>query len=301
MSSKIDVKDLLKIEFGPEDRKLQSVLRAAFGANDVVLPRDPLWNARFFSLDNSRLFRSLSEDQQRDITAALSQYLLTEAYAIEKIGMGFTAKMSLLSERLEDRMLYSAFAFDEASHFHMISGYLEEQPRGLENSPFLSFLAKIIEDEDRDVLVVIIQVMLEGWGMSHYRRMFEAATDIGFQDTMKRILKDEARHHGSGLAILARSNLNNVQKKRVTDIMTEMLTMVRMGPQSVVAEVEKVVGGLSREQKAKLFFDLETETQSSERLAILRDLIPPECLFLRDRLDGANLFTPLTASQCAEI
>lgn len=301
MSSKIEVKDLLKIDFGDHDRKLQSVLRASFGALDQALPTRPLWNAQFFGLDNSKLFKSLSDDQQNEITEKLSRHLLTESYAIEKIGMGFTAKMSLLADRLEERMLYSSFAFDEASHFYQISAYLDDVPKNLDASPFLSFLASLIENEDRDVLVVVIQVMLEGWGMSHYRKMLESAADSGFQTMMRKILKDEARHHGSGLAILSKADLSESQKRRVSEIMSHMVEMVRMGPQSTVQITEQVAGHLTKAQKIRLFEDLGGTAHASERLSILRDLIPTECLFLMNDLESHQRFVPYSPTQCADI
>ncbi|HEX4924619.1 MAG TPA: ferritin-like domain-containing protein [Bdellovibrionales bacterium] len=297
----IEVKNLLSTELMLDDRRLESVLRSAFGASDIVAPSAPLWNASFFGLDRTRLFKFLKTEIQDKIVAACSRNLLTEAYAIEKIGMGFTAKMSLLSETLEERMLYSAFAYDEASHFHKISQFLEEPPTGLEKNPFLAMLAHLIENEERPVLVLIIQVMLEGWGLHHYRQMVEACAFEPFTRVMKDILRDEARHHGSGLAITSRDRLTEAQKARAADIMSVLFQMVQAGPQSVVQEVDKACGGLSRNLKTQLFEDLQAEAHARTRLDLLSNLIPPGSSYLHETLDQRGVLRPLTPTECATL
>lgn len=297
----IEVKDLLGCEFRLDDRRLQSALRSVFGGSDLVAPSEPLWNAAFFALDRTRLFKFLKTEVQNRIVAACARNLLTEAYAIEKIGMGFTAKMSLLSETLEERMLYSAFAFDEASHFHKISQFLDEAPSGLDKSPFLSMLASLIENEERPVLVLVIQVMLEGWGLHHYRQMYEACTFEPFTRVMKDILRDEARHHGSGLAITSRDQLSESQRARAADIMTVLFQMVQAGPQSVVQEVERACGGLTKNLRTQLFEDLRAEEHSKARLALLSSLIPPGSSHLHETLERRGVLRPLAPAECASV
>src|SRR4051794_27600610 len=87
----------------------------------------PFWNETFFGLDKTSLFKSLSKEKQTLVLAKLSESLIAEAWSIEKCGMTFGAKMSLLSNSHEESILYSLLAADEAKHFHMISHFFGDQ------------------------------------------------------------------------------------------------------------------------------------------------------------------------------
>jgi hypothetical protein len=297
----IEVKDLLEIDWSGDDRRLLSIIRSALGSNDISPPQGPIWRAEFFGLNQCELFKQSSLFEKNEILMACSKNLLTEAYAIEKVGMGYAAKMSLLALSLEERVLYSIFSFDEASHFHAVSAYLERTPTELSSNPFLKMLSQLIEGEDKQVLVFVIQIILEGWGLSHYRLMHDACTDSGFKVILKKILKDEAKHHASGLTLIQRSDLSQSQIKRIAEILSLMLGMIQSGPRSVVDIVEKIKGGLSTHERIKLFEELRCDQQSQLKLDLLRSLIPSELSKLTDTLERQNSFKAFSAVQCATL
>src|SRR5690349_6716722 len=83
-----------------------------------------LWPAAAFHLDQVSVFREASAAERQATLEACGRNLLAESYYIEKCGMYFAAKMSLLSESTQERMLYSLFAADEAVHFNWITQFI---------------------------------------------------------------------------------------------------------------------------------------------------------------------------------
>src|SRR6476469_106616 len=88
----------------------------------------PYWDATHFGLERVTIFQDASEAEQQAIAQIASQGLLIEAYFVEKAGMGYMAKMLLLAETLEERMLYSLFAAEEATHLAQIRKFFDSPP-----------------------------------------------------------------------------------------------------------------------------------------------------------------------------
>src|SRR5688572_8076972 len=78
------------------------------------------WPATHFRLDRVSLFREAVDRERAAILESCSRALMAESYYIEKCGMYFASKMSLMAESTQEQMLYSIFASDEAVHFHWI-------------------------------------------------------------------------------------------------------------------------------------------------------------------------------------
>ena len=64
----------------------------------------------------------LSQDEQKSVLLGCGQAVLEEALYMEQNGMAFAAKMSLLADSVEERMLYNVFASDEATHYYTVCG-----------------------------------------------------------------------------------------------------------------------------------------------------------------------------------
>src|SRR5262249_51873896 len=110
------------------EHELQAVLQSALKSRAAAPPSnaDPLnayWPAAHFGLDRVSLFRDASEEEQARILAGCSRDVIAESYFIEKSGMYFAAKMALLAESAQERMLYSLFGADEAVHFDWVANY----------------------------------------------------------------------------------------------------------------------------------------------------------------------------------
>ena len=90
----------------------------------------PLWNPDYFNLHQTRAFKNAKEEEKLEILSASSQSLLEEALYIEQSGMAYAAKMSIMSDTIEERMLYGLFAADETTHYHQVRQFLPDQGRG---------------------------------------------------------------------------------------------------------------------------------------------------------------------------
>ena len=82
--------------------------RIAFGAQSALKSRavferehrnvsQIFWPAKHFNLDRVTIFRDASEEEREQILEGCCRDLLEEAYWIEKLGMYFAAKMSLMA------------------------------------------------------------------------------------------------------------------------------------------------------------------------------------------------------------
>ena len=285
------------------DDRLRSVVDATFRAHGLPVlaapdvsraaPAAPFWPATFFELERLSAFRGASPDAQDAIVRTCGDDLLQEALHIETIGMAFSSRMVLLSDTVEERSLHALFAGEEAAHLAGLSRFGARRPS---QNPFLALLAELVAAGDRPSLVLVVQVVLEGWGLDHYRRLARASTDVALTEVLDGIVRDEARHHGSGL--LAAPRLGSTDAS--VEVLTQFLAMVQAGPQGVVAAVETHAGALARADRLRAFTELDTETHAGRRLALVRELL------LRAGADGVvtalasrGCFRPLSAEEVA--
>jgi hypothetical protein len=250
------------------------------------------------------LFTDASEEERDQILTGCSQNILAEAYYIEKSGMYFAAKMSLLAENTQERMLYSMFAADETTHFSWIAKYVSDNDAAdYRHNPFLTLLSEVLQNEERTTLNYIIQVVLEGWGITHYHALAKGCLDAGLMEVFAQIIKDEGRHHGSGLILCNEREFSALQRKRMIEILKSFFVMVQVGPQMVVAQVERVKGHLSRAQKRKLFAELNCEVETARKIRTLKGLIQnTKCgAAIMAELERSGVLRPFTAQQCAAL
>ena len=299
MTSTIAGFDLPRLAPG---HKLHRVLASALGkksSSEAVAMTTPPWESTFFALDQSCLFQEATTEEQAQILQRASQDLLLEVYCLEKAGMGYMAKMTLLAETTEERMLYALFSADETTHLAQLGEFMTESDveRGADD-PFLQLLASLLETADRAVLLFVIQVVLEGWGLSHYRTLSKGCCHPALADLFRSFLHAEAQHHGAGVTLFDRTTLSAKNRTAIVEALATFLQMVQRGPQRLVAAIAAVKGDLSRPQRLRLLTELDTETHSGQRLAILRSLITPVAPDIAETLDKHNLFSPLPPTQC---
>jgi hypothetical protein len=262
----------------------------------------PFWPASYFGLDRAPIYLNSDEAEKRAILLGCSHSVLAEAYYIEKCGMYFASKMCLLSESAQERMLYSLFAADEAVHFNWISGFAPaESVKEFEVNPFILLLDEVLQKEDRTTLSYIVQVILEGWGISHYHALAKNCLDDGLATVFENVIRDEGRHHAGGLALFNGQRLGADRLKRLSDLLAQLLAMVQSGPQMVVSQIERVKGGLSRAQKTRAFAELDCEAVTLSRIKTLKSLIKMAAGadVILSELQRKGSFRPYTASECA--
>ena len=254
------------------------------------------WDANYFNLDKVKIFQDSTPAEQSAILRLCNLGVLEEAYFIEKAGMGYMAKMILLAETTEERMLYGLFAADEVSHFSQISRFLPT-PK-VSNNPFLDLLEKVVESDDKTVLLFVLQVVLEGWGLTHYRSIASRCQYAQLKSILQGFLQDESRHHATGVTLFENISLSN-SSQDIVEILAMFLQMVQLGPQSVVKAVEEVKGHLSKKDKINIFAQLDTESHSGSRLKLLRNLIDlPNAKNILENLEMKGRFQVLKPNQC---
>lgn len=288
------------------DHRLRAVLASALKAraSDTQPPADKTgyWGANHFGLEKTQLFQSLSKDKKNQLLAAASIQLLEEAYFIEKSGMSFTAKMALLSDTTEERMLYSLFSTDETLHLTYVAAHLPESPESKPIPPFVQFLSQIIQEGDRESLIFLIQVVLEGWGITHYHELAENCLSPELSHSLRLILKDEARHHGSGMILSQAASFSSKQKAYIRDVMIQFMQMVQCGPQSLVGAFESVTRPLTQKQSCALFEELGCEIRTQKKINALRSLLSQAgATDLINYLEAKGTLSPLSAYQCSQM
>ncbi|MEM9162486.1 MAG: hypothetical protein AAGC54_05385 [Cyanobacteria bacterium P01_F01_bin.4] len=145
--------------------KLHRVLASALGqkpASSIDEIATSLWEASFFGLTQVSLFQDATPTEQLHILQFASQGLLAESYFIEKAGVGYMAKMTLLAETTEERMLYALFSADETTHLAQLSPFISKETSAETKDPFLKLLESLLETADRAVLQFVIQVVPDG-------------------------------------------------------------------------------------------------------------------------------------------
>lgn len=293
----------LDLPHASSDDRLWQVLAAALQQqgrrSHQSLEPGCFWDAPFFQLHQVRLFQEASETEQVAILKLATQSLLEEAYWIEKAGVGYMAKMTLMADTLEERMLYGLFTADETTHLSQLNQFLPEPKPVGASHPFLQLLVEVVEISDKTLLLFVIQVVLEGWGLSHYRRLAKGCCDRALAHLFVSFLQAEARHHSTGRLLFNQRTVSAANQATILEVLTQFLGMVRVEPQSVVAAIEQVKGHLSRSQKIQILQELETEFHSRERLQLLRSLMQGESAgAIEQLLEAQGSFTPFPAHQC---
>jgi hypothetical protein len=256
------------------------------------------WAPAFFGLDRVACFAAASPAARAAIVERCGQELLAEAFYIEKAGMAFAAKMVLLAQSTDERKLYALFAGDEAAHFDAIAPFYRARLETPTDHPFLALLSQLIEDGDRKSLQLVIQVVLEGWGLSHYRVLRDGCSDPGLAGVFGAILADEAAHHGSGVVLLADARLPPASQERVVAVLRRFLGLVQAGPLMVVGAVESVLGPLPAAERRRLFAELDAERHAAVRLDQLRQLLGKSAAAgpTVAELERAGCFQPLVST-----
>lgn len=292
----------LDLPHTPSASKLKRILTAALpkqvGNDQLRGEMSSYWDVTYFNLHQVKIFQEASESEQQAILEIACRSLLEEAYFVEKAGMGYMAKMILLAETTEERMLYSLFAANEATHLSQISDFFTESEKPCDN-PFLVFLRDLLETEDKATLLFVIQVVLEGWGLSHYRSLHRHCCDHNLAQLFQGFLADEARHHSTGIISFNQCLVTDASEKLMIEVLSLFLGMIQVGPQGVLGAIAEVKGDLSRTQKVRILEQLNTENHSGNRLNLMRHLMGTEkAQRIIQVLETKGAFKPLRAVEC---
>lgn len=267
----------------------------------------PPWNTSFFGLDRTTIFQASTPKEQKQILHHACQGLLQEIYTLEKAGVGYMAKMTLLAETIEERMLYALFSAHKTMHLAQIRPLVPQAQTPKCCDAFFQRLEVLLESADRSVLLLIALVVLEGWCVSQYRHLSQYCCHPLLGELFQDFLEIQATHHLAGTTLFDRANLSSQSYEMVVDALSDFLQVLRLGPQRLVSAIASVKGvqdlngekgELSPAQTIRLLQDLEAERYSAGRLALVRSLLEPVVPDIVEVLEQRDLFTPLPPEAC---
>lgn len=267
------VKCLLDSPHLPKDHTVHKILRL-LSPNVSYVTNTTYWGPGAFFLDKSELYQNLSLVDQDLVLRNITKSLLEEAYFIEKAGIAFAAKMVILSETLEEREMYSHFCHEEANHLTMIEKFLIDRPNPRGNL-FLPLLTDLIESGDKQCLTYFIQIVLEGLGLHHYQGLKVGCLEPTLVNVLDLILKDEALHYRSGLALYDPNSLTYKQRVWIGSATSRFRDYVTMGPIRTINSILKVTGKIHIKQYNQLLLDIKAKEQTQAGLDLLESLIKP--------------------------
>lgn len=275
--------------------EVERILQRRLGATPVntTLPFADLWSLADLEVDQVSVLKTAGPEVQRQVAHDLAHARFTEAYAIEKAGMSFAAKMSLLAPSLNEQKLYSLFAAEEARHFDFIDRSLGH-PEHLAANPFIDLLNQLIANGDRSELLLLVQVVLEGWGIEHYAKMAHSCQHPEAKAALQGILADEAAHHGSGLSLFNVQALSRAEHDVLVTQLKHFLYLVAVGPVGVVSILEKHLGPFSDAEKQQVLQELNAEAETQRKLKLLKGLLHKAGAHdIIDALEQEQAFSPV--------
>jgi hypothetical protein len=304
VSRTVQIRTLLEARQAAEGELIHRIVRGYLRRRDQLPPEPagaaPLWGPDHFNLQRSTLFCHVAR-HQHDILAACGQALLREAYFIEKAGLAFCAKMVLLAETMEERQAYALMGADEATHLAWITPWIVHMPLD-HHGLFLGLVADLVEHGRRDSLAYLLQIVLEGWGIAHYRALAADCRDPSLATRFAAMASQEALHCATGAAVFRPERMAPDERSGLLDAMAQFIDLIRAGPQAVVATMAETLGGLNRARRVELFLELDAEAATAVKLARLRRLMTvPGMEWAIEVLDQDGRFTPLSAEACAEL
>lgn len=302
----VRIKNSLALPHQGENESLNKIIRGSIRrkgltATPTCIPLVPAWDASFFLLDKCELFNTAHIELQTQILASCSNFILSESYFIEKAGMAYCAKMILLGESTEIRQMYGLIASDEAVHLQWLTPYVPESLRTTPQGNFISFVTQMIDECDVNTLYYLVQTVLEGWGIAYYKTLSAYCQLPCLKNTLKNIVKDEALHHKTGVALFDPNKMDSHSQNLLVDGIKKYADILRMGPLDIVNCIELNQGELSHTQLTKIFENLQTQQTSAIKLDVLKSIMnQPFIEKTLKQLEDLNFFMPYTPLECAK-
>lgn len=260
----------------------------------------PIWDEEFFNVKNSETWKSLSAEAKNSILVSLSQKILQEAYFIECAGMAYAGKMNLAARNKEEREFYCFVGEEEAKHLRMVES-LANFSTSLENIPSFSLLiGEIIQEAQRTSHLLLIQILLEGWGLNYYKTLAKTAKDENVAQTFKNIVKDEIRHHSAGVILFAnhKSGMNDKEVDEFMGYFERISFMVKVGPYSICEEVFRQKKDPTEEELKKFLTEINAVVVTSGKMELLGQLIAkslPDAVL--EKVKAKGYLTPMSLEE----
>lgn len=227
----------------------------------------PLWRADFFHIAASPFWINLTTNQKSHFLNCMAKGLLKEAIAIEHAGIAYANKMACLAETQEERQYYTTVAHEELNHLSWLQPYFQFQVET--HAPeFSKMIADFIENEPKRDAIILIQVVLEGWGIHHYQSLLSGTENLELKAIFSKIVSDEARHHGGGV-ILSQSYGLYLSDELVKNIQA-VIDAVRIGPLHVAALLAKLNDLTSIQATTEMLSSIHAEQTTAAKLKLIQ-------------------------------
>lgn len=237
----------------------------------------PIWGEEFFHLKAATAWKMLTDEDRKIILTNLAQKILQEAYFIENAGMAYAGKMNLAAKTKEEREFFCFVGEEEARHLRMVEA-LCNFPTSLDSIPsFALLIGDIIQEAGKVSHLLLIQILLEGWGLNYYKSLQKMSLDENVSNVFKAILKDEIRHHSAGVILFNTHKNQTGMNKEDTDeflgYLERIAFMVKIGPYSACEEIFSRYP-LATKEELKIFLE-ETSAISvtAGKMELLGELI----------------------------
>jgi len=295
----IKIENRLNNSHRGEDKKINKILDAYLkiqGKQKKFQEKQQTyyWGPEHFNLHQSSLFMQSTPEQQRSILEKCSRNLISESYFVEKSASAYCAKMMMLANTTEIAQTYSMIANEEAIHLAWLTPYMPIEDRHDPKGAFLQFLSSLIEECDSNLLPYLVQIILEGWGLHHYKSLARDCLNEQLKSVFLDIMRDEALHHHTGEVIFDHSQVTDSQHLFLEKCLKTYAEMVRVGPQDLILSLEETLGGISPAEKRKLLLDIEYQKTTTQKLALLKELMTqPGMEKTVQKLENEGYFTVL--------
>lgn len=237
-----------------------------------------IWNEDFFHLADSSLWKSLTAKKKNQVLINLGQKILQEAYFIECAGMAYAGKMNLAAKTKEERAFFCFVGEEEAKHLRLIESLTNFNTALSEIPSFALLIGEIIQEASKPSHLLLIQILLEGWGLHYYKSLAKASLDEDVANAFKSILKDEIRHHSAGVLLFAshkkQMGLTPVEVAEFVNYLERIAFMVKIGPYGPCEEICKQLDvPCTPEQLETFLAETNAVGMTSEKLTILEQLL----------------------------
>lgn len=254
-------------------KKISQLALASHGlksASDVSHPAI-FWDASFYNVADASLFLNLAPEQRFSFLSSMSTHILHEACSIETAGLTYAARMNLFSQSIDEKIIYSLIGAEEALHLKSLEPFLN--PNHQTTIPyFAGMIHRWIETLERPSLLVMIQILLEGWGLTYYQSLAQHALSPQLQATLLKILQDETRHHATGVVLYRHETLSAHERNLLEHELLTLFRCVQMGPQQAALELI-LASGKKTVDFAKLLSEMKAIEDSQAKLDKLKRLL----------------------------
>lgn len=252
--------------------KVHGETRAATGREHAVI-----WGEDFFHLEQSSVWKTLSKEDRSEILISLGHKILQEAYFIETAGMAYAGKMNLAAKSKEERQFFCFVGEEEAKHLRMVEA-LANFNTSLETIPsFALLIGEIIQEATKISHLLLIQILLEGWGLNYYKSLVKYSKDESVTNAFKLILKDEIRHHSGGVILFAHhkttNGMNDTEISEFLSYLERIAFMVKIGPYNLCEELFKKHHSPNKENLKTFLIECDAVQVTNGKMELLSQLL----------------------------